>query len=233
MEKRHCHQDTRTGSWGNHCRFPWRSSERDSRNQQNRSGCRVTVPGAARQSQPSPGAAAPESGCPQGRDLPPPWLATVHEAAQLRTPGCASSNTGILLHGHNPSQRHQKGKQTLSCFWRHENFFLFILQDFLEAIPHLWKVSPAVQQLAVPAGISQNSAGPGAERCHCQGPCTGIAQKINFSGTCCGNPDKTEELSWQGMVFSHTLPEGLHFLSHPTLPEKSLNFCNMCTQNDR
>lgn len=43
------------------------------------------------------------------------------------------------------------------------------------------------------------------------------SQKRYISGSACGNPDKIEKLSWQGTVFSHTLPEGLDFLSHPTL----------------
>lgn len=175
-----------------------------------------------------PGRASPAQGqqhlshsCPQGRDLPPPWLATVH----VGTRGCPARDTRLCFQQQEspfssttiPSQRHQKGKQTRELLletWKH---FFFFLQDFLKAIPHLWKASPAVQQLAVPAGIAPNSAGVGAERCRCQGPCRGILRKMYFSGSRCGKPDKIEELSWQRIVFSHTLPEGLHFLSHPTL----------------
>jgi len=59
------------------------------------------------------------------------------------------------------------------------------------------------------------------------------SQKRYFAGSACGNPDKVEKLYWQGMVFSHTLPEGLDFLSHPTLlAQKSLTLCNTCIQTD-
>lgn len=64
MEKRYCHQHTTTGSWGNYSSvgdLHAPSSEPDSSDQQNRSGCWVTMFRAPRKSQPTTAWAAPES----------------------------------------------------------------------------------------------------------------------------------------------------------------------------
>lgn len=108
--------------------FTWCSSERDSRNQQNRSGCWVAVPAAPRESQPSPAqpsaaAAALRHSCPQGRALPSSRLATLHAGA------CPAPDTRLclqqrgsesLLSLHNPILTTQ-GRQANAgaAFWRH------------------------------------------------------------------------------------------------------------------
>lgn len=105
-----------------------------------------------------------------------------------------------------PPQQHQKGKREQKLVLETWNRFPKACWRQCPAV----ESSPAVQQLAVPAGNSRCSAGAARDPAQ-------AFPNVHFSGTSCGNPDKIEELSWQGMGFSHTLPEGLHFLSHPTL----------------
>lgn len=139
--------------------------------------------------------------CPQG-------CHTCHQ------PGWPSSGHGLRFQQQEspfppstiPPQQHHKGKPAWELVLETPNGFSKASWRQSPAV----EGSPGVQQLAAPAGNSRCSAGA------LRDPAL-VFSKNAFCGTRCGNPDKIKELSWQGMGFSHTLPEGLHFLSHPTL----------------
>lgn len=122
-----------------------------------------------------------------------------HVAAQLRTQGCASKAQGSPF----PSIPTAPERQTKAGAGSGEIKAFFPRLPEGNAPPVESKPSCAAAakpELLRVLSLSQRHS-----------------QKLYISGTAHGNPDKIEELSWRGMVFSHTLPEGLHFPSHPAL----------------
>lgn len=222
-------------------RYTCSSSEPDSNYQQNRSGHWVTVLRMPRESQPSP----PRLGqhlshtSPQGRELPSSWLSNrnqlhlpkaagclqsmgEHTTARLQTQDCASSNKVVPSPAANfHTDKVRKENKCRNCILEKRKH---LLKDFLKAIPHLLKAAletqlhSSWQSLQVtPHYPAERDDSAIAVRQSVHVTMESSSQKRYFSGSACGNPDKIEKLSWQGMMFSHALPEGLEFLSHPTL----------------
>lgn len=145
-----------------------------------------------------------------------------HATARLRTQDRASSNKGVPSLTANfrtdKVRKENKRRNRILEKWKH------LSKDLLKAIPHLLKASPETQlhsswqSLQVtPNYPAEQDDSAIAVRQSAHVTMESNSQTEYFSGSTCGNPDKIEELSWQGMVFSHILPEGLDFLSHPTL----------------
>lgn len=165
------------------------------------------------QGEPAQPSVAPESHLSPGEGPASAWLATVH----VGTRGCASSSREQpnreqplpFLHNSIPTAQERQSKAGAAS----GDTTAFFNKASRRQCPTCGKqpqLCSSWQCLQViPDVLLEREPLAGTLQRH--------SPKMSFSGTRCGKPDKIEELSWQGMVFSHTLPEGLNFLSQPAL----------------